>query len=318
MAAGGEFSGGAPIREDETSTSKYWGNEKDFMIPQPRLRHQDVIFTLFAMYARPPHSVLPVGALITLMGDLGFESQGVRSAVSRLKRKGILVSVRHGDHAAYSLDPSMANIMRDGDERIFSETRPDSGGKWVLATFSVPESQRSLRHQIRSALRRLGYGQAGQGLWIAPAANLHEAQISLERQELSQYVEFFIGNYAGHSDLSVKIGQWWDLEALNASFDEFLELYSGLSGRWREACDSVERPTPLREREAFQIYAPMLTVWRRMPYMVPPLPADAVPEDWNGPRVRAIFHESHQLLSGLAERYVEDTLVGYEPSTRTE
>lgn len=310
--------GGGATSSGETSTSQPEGDEETFLIPQPRLRHQDVIFTLFAMYARPPHAVLPIGALITLMGDLGFESQGVRSAVSRLKRKGILVSERHGEHAAYSLDPSMANIMRDGDERIFSETRPDSGGKWVLATFSVPESQRSLRHQIRSALRRLGYGQAGQGLWIAPAANLHEAQISLERQELSQYVEFFIGNYAGQSDLSVKIGQWWDLQALNASFDEFLELYSDLSERWREDCDSAERPASHRERDAFQIYAPMLTVWRRMPYMVPPLPADAVPEEWNGPRVRAIFHEAHQLLSGPAERYVEDTLDDYEPLARTD
>ncbi|RAG74010.1 PaaX family transcriptional regulator, partial [Burkholderia multivorans] len=125
--------------------------------------------------------------LVQLMGDLGYDAPGVRSAISRLKSKGILVSSKLGSQAAYSIDPSMTETIDKGDVRIFADTRPDSAGKWALVTFTVPETQRSLRHQIRSSLTRLGFGNAGQGLWIAPAANLHEAEVVLRRRGLDKY-----------------------------------------------------------------------------------------------------------------------------------
>lgn len=278
------------------------------IVPQPNLRHQDVILTLFAMYGRPPHVAFPVASLVTLMGDLGFDSPGVRSAISRLKRKGILDSIRDGGVACYVLDPSMAETISDGDERIFSDSRPDSGGLWALVTFSVPESQRSLRHQIRATLTSLGFGNVGQGLWIAPAANLHEAQVVLERKGLGGYVEFFSGQYVGEEQLAQKVGQWWDLDELNSYFDEFLSYYSTIAEQWR--VHSAEGPSGDDiAQDAFRVYVPMLTMWRRLPYLVPPLPLDVVLAEWNGPRVRAIFHEVHNLLSGRAGEYVESILV---------
>lgn len=279
------------------------------IVPQPILRHQDVILTLFGMYGRPPHVILPVASLVTLMGDLGFDSPGVRSAISRLKRKGILESTRDNGVASYALDVSMSETISDGDERIFSDTRPDSGGQWVLITFSVPESQRSLRHQIRTVLSGLGFGNVGQGLWIAPAANLHEAKVTLKRKGLDGYVEFFAGHYVGEEELAEKIGQWWDLEELNSLFDEFLSTYSDSAGQWRSHLEIGESSDTEIERNAFQIYVPMLTMWRRLPYAVPPLPPEVIGSEWNGPVARAKFHEMHNLLSDLAAAYVESVLL---------
>ncbi|WP_231442467.1 PaaX family transcriptional regulator [Brevibacterium zhoupengii] len=280
------------------------------LIPQPNLRHQDVILTLFGMYGRPPHVAIPVASLVTLMGDLGFDSPGVRSAISRLKRKGILASFRDGGVASYVLDPSMSETISDGDERIFSEKRPDSGGYWALVTFSVPESQRSLRHQIRATLTGLGFGNVGQGLWIAPAANLHEAQIVLDRKGLGRYVEYFSGQYMGEEKIAEKVGQWWDLDELNSYFDEFLSFYETIAEQWRTRSVTKSLEAAQIAQEAFRIYVPMLTMWRRLPYLVPPLPVDVVLTEWNGPRVRAIFHEVHHMLSAQAGEYVDNVFAG--------
>ncbi|MCT1764650.1 PaaX family transcriptional regulator [Brevibacterium casei] len=273
-------------------------------IPRPAQRHQDLIITLFALYARPPRDRIRIAKLVQLMGDLGYDAPGVRSAISRLKSKGILVSSKLGSQAAYSIDPSMTETIDKGDVRIFADTRPDSAGKWALVTFTVPETQRSLRHQIRSSLTRLGFGNAGQGLWIAPAANLHEAEVVLRRRGLDKYVDFFVGAYVDETQLATKIGQWWDLNELNTRFEPFLSVYAPNDQVWEETLAAAAD----NDRDAFRLYAPMLTMWRELPYSIPPLPPEFVPTDWNGPRVRSLFYTAHDRLAESAERYVSRVL----------
>ncbi|WP_166970041.1 PaaX family transcriptional regulator [Brevibacterium atlanticum] len=273
-------------------------------LPQPALRHQDLIITLFGLYARPPRDRIRIAKLVQMMGDLGYDAPGVRSAVSRLKSKGILVAEKFDRQAVYSIDPSMAETIDEGDVRIFADTRPDSSGQWALATFTVPESQRSLRHQIRSSLSRLGFGIAGQGVWIAPAANLHEAEVVLRRRGLDDYVDFFVGAYSDEEQLATRIGQWWDLEELNSRFDPFLAAYVPDEKTWDKWLDEAAAT----ERDAFRMYVPMLTMWRELPYSIPPLPPEFVPSGWNGPRVRTLFYTAHRRLSASAERYVEQVL----------
>ena len=55
--------------------------------PAPR----QLILTLYGLYARDEHNWLSVSAVVRLMGDLGVDSAGVRSSISRLKRRGVLV-----------------------------------------------------------------------------------------------------------------------------------------------------------------------------------------------------------------------------------
>lgn len=270
-------------------------------LPHVVQRHQDLIITLFALYARPLQNRIRISKLVNLMGDLGYDAPGVRSAISRLKSKGILVPAKLDGQAAYSLDPSMSETISEGDERIFAHTRPDSEGKWVLVTFTVPESRRSLRHQIRSSLSRLGFGNAGQGLWIAPAANLHDAEVVLRRKGLSEYVDLFVGAYVNEAQLAEKIEQWWDIVELNSRFDRFISTYAPSTEEWEQHL----RTASTTDRAAFRLYVPMLTMWRELPYIIPPLPPEFVPADWNGPRTRTMFYTAHQLLAAKASRHVQ-------------
>ncbi|MFI7188807.1 hypothetical protein ACIBQ0_03655 [Nocardia nova] len=50
--------------------------------------------TIFGLCARAEGNWLSTASVIALMGDLGADAQAVRSSISRLKRRGVLVSER--------------------------------------------------------------------------------------------------------------------------------------------------------------------------------------------------------------------------------
>ena len=132
-----------------------------------RLRH--LIITVYGLYARHDGGWLSVATLIRLLADLGIDEPAVRSAISRLKRRGILQSRRHDGAAGYQLSAEALAILREGDARIFRRGRATPADGWVLAVFSVPESERHRRHVLRSELTRLGFGMVAPGVWIVPA-----------------------------------------------------------------------------------------------------------------------------------------------------
>ncbi len=63
--------------------------------------------------------------------------------------------------------------------------------------FSVPESVRDKRHQLRSSLQRLGFGTVAAGVWVAPA-HLHDDTVEvLARYQLMSYVDLFRADHLG-------------------------------------------------------------------------------------------------------------------------
>ncbi|WP_413249490.1 PaaX family transcriptional regulator C-terminal domain-containing protein [Sinomonas flava] len=271
-------------------------------------RHQQLIVTVFGLYAREHGGVLPVAGLVRLLGDLGVEGAGVRSAVSRLKKRGVLESVKLGHAAAYRLGPGLEEVFSEGDERIFSPRRARPEDPWLLAAFSVPESQRALRHQIRAAFTRLGFGAVSPGLWIAPASLEREARRRLARAGAAGYVEFFRAEYADDgegSGMRGRVAEWWDLEALDATYAEFVEGQREVRERWEGA------PAPSSAEDdaaAFTDYVSLLTHWRRLPYLDPGLPAEYLPGNWQGLVAQRLFAELHAKLAGPARRHAERVL----------
>src|SRR5205823_5070851 len=113
------------------------------------------------------------------------------SAISRLKKGGTLVQERRGG-TGYRLSSGMGPVFDEGDRRIFGSLEPATlADGWVIAIFSVPESERAHRHQLRSRLTWLGFGNASPGVWLAPARLLPDARRMLERLGLSEYVHLF-------------------------------------------------------------------------------------------------------------------------------
>jgi phenylacetic acid degradation operon negative regulatory protein len=278
---------------------------------QPPPRH--LIVTVYGLYARsgPASSAgragsvsggwLSVAALIRLLADLGVDEPAVRSAISRLKRRGILQARRHDGAAGYELSAEALAILREGDARIFRRQRATLADGWLLAVFSVPESQRQQRHVLRSELTRLGFGMAAPGVWIVPAHPDDTTAEMLGRLGLDAYADLFRAQHLAFGDLTQKVRQWWDLDKLQDLYEEFISAHAPALARWQSAQSGSE---------AFADYVRALTGWRRLPYLDPGLPAELLPADWIGIRAADLFFTLRALLADPARAYVKQAIAG--------
>ncbi|AJF67819.1 PaaX family transcriptional regulator [Streptomyces vietnamensis] len=263
---------------------------------------RSLIVSFYGAYGRAPdESPVPVAALIRLLGVLGVDAPSVRSSVSRLKRRGLLLPGRTADGAAgYALSEDARRLLDDGDRRIYARTEPKLSEGWVLAVFSVPEAERHKRHLLRSRLARLGFGTAAPGVWIAPARLYEETRNALERLELSPYVDLFRGDHLGYTATAEAVARWWDLPAIAGLHEEFLAAHEPVLRAWRTA--------PAGAEDAYRDYLLALDSWRRLPYADPVLPAELLPDDWPGRRSAEVFTALHELLRDRGAEYVRPFL----------
>lgn len=259
-----------------------------------------LILTVFALYARPQGNWLSVAALVALMADLGADGQAVRSSVSRLKRRGVLDGERRDGAAGYCLTRPTLQVLAEGDVRIFARPRAAERDGWLVVAFSVPESERDKRHALRTSLTRLGFGTVAPGVWVAPASIAAETRHTLERRGLSGYVDIFAGRYLAFGDPRSKVRQWWDLDELTALYADFLDRYRPARGR--AAAGGITPP------EAFGLYVPMLTEWRRLPYRDPGIPLSLLPADWNGVSAGTLFSELNAALGAPARDHAREII----------
>jgi phenylacetic acid degradation operon negative regulatory protein len=279
-----------------TSLARPAGPDELLAEAQPR----QLIVTIYGLYAREQPNWLPIAGVVRLMADLGIDGQAVRSSISRLKRRDILHSLRIDGAAGYALSPSMLEVMREGDRRIFDQRPASLADGWVQVVFTVPEAERGKRHELRTRLARLGFGPVAPGVWLAPGALAAEVSDVLARQRLSAYVDIFRGQYLGYAELPGRVRDWWDLDDLAAKYAQFVSHYRVVGRRLAQQ--------PPDGGQAFACYVRMLTAWRRLRYLDPGLPVEVLPASWDGVAAAELFGELSGMLRPLAHEHAMQAL----------
>ena len=264
-------------------------------------RPRELILTFYGLYRDVARGWISIAHLIRLMAEVDVDAPAVRSAVSRLKRRGLIEARAVAGAAGYSLSPAGQQLLAEGDPRIFGRQAAQLGDGWVLAVFSVPESERDKRHVLRSRLDQLGFGSAASGVWIAPQQLAEEARHRIDTLGLSDYVELFEGARMPVTQLRAAVGQWWDLAGLAEVYDGFCVTYEPVMRRWSRH----RRPG---DAAAFADYMRAVDSWRKIVYRDPRLPAELLPADWVGNRAERIFFGLHVALRGPAEKHVISVL----------
>jgi phenylacetic acid degradation operon negative regulatory protein len=262
-------------------------------------RPRSLIVTIFGAYARETDGWLSVAGLVRMLNAVGVEEPAVRSSVSRLKRRGVLVAERRGGAAGYGLSEVFRTEFEEGDRRIFTRPSGRLADGWVLAAFSVPESERRMRHQLRSRLTWLGFGTVAPGVRIAPAHLADDARRVLARVGLSPYVDLFRADYLDFADLHEEVSRWWDLDELSCQYGRYVQAWQPVLTSWRR-----RRSVP--PREAFGDYVATLDAWRRLPFLDPGLPEELLPRGWQGTRAADVFFGLRERLALPAHEVVDD------------
>ncbi len=268
-------------------------------------RYTSILFDLYGAFVRQLGGWIAVADLIAAAEPLGVDDQAVRTSVSRFSRKGLLHREVRAGQVGYALSDHARDILAEGDLRIFDRMEPAQvADGWVLATFSVPEGLRAERHQLRTRLIWLGFGNLGSGVWIAPRRVLDRTVETIRGEGLDGYVDVFGATYEAFGDASSLVDRCWDLPTLAQVYEDFLARFGPVAARW-EGVDPGERP-----REAFVDYVTALHEWRKTPYLDPGLPHELLPAPWPGIAAAELFESFQQHLEPAAREYVEARVRG--------
>jgi phenylacetic acid degradation operon negative regulatory protein len=262
------------------------------------LRPRSQILYVYGGFVRRLGGWLAISQLITLMGDLGVESQVVRAAVSRMKSRGLVESANRGGNPGYGLTPRGWRLLEEGDKRILSARVPaDLTEGWVLVVFSMPESKREKRHLIRSRLTWLGFGTVAPGVWIAPARLQAEAESAIRDFGLERYSEVFRTAYSELDAARRIVSRSWDLRRLG-------HLYRAFTRSWQPTLTRWAGQHPPGAKQAFVDYVNLIGAWRKLPYLDPGLPTEVVPAGWDGERATWTYFTLLRRIDQAALDYV--------------
>ncbi|MFC5828381.1 PaaX family transcriptional regulator C-terminal domain-containing protein [Nonomuraea insulae] len=243
---------------------------------------RSLLLTVLGEFMLPREGEAWTGALIDALGALGIEEKSARQALSRAAAEGLMESARHGRKVRWNLTEAGDRLLREGTERIYGFMRRPHAwdGRWLVLTAGVPETQRRLRHRLRTKLTWLGLGSPSPALWVIPDASKEAAVREVIRElDLTDRAYAWSGPSAQIGDTAKLINAAWDLDDVEKRYLRFIEDFAGR--------------TVASDREAFVNQVLLIQEWRHFPFLDPDLPAELLDHDWPGSRAAAVFHDLH-------------------------
>jgi phenylacetic acid degradation operon negative regulatory protein len=247
-----------------------------------------LLFTLLGEFVLPGDGTAWTSAVLAAFARLGVEQKTTRQALMRTAASGWLDAEKVGRRTRWRLTASAQKMLTDGADRIYSFTGPAESwdGRWLLVYARIPESDRRARHVVRSRLSWAGFGSLGAGLWISPHPDREGEAISVLREAgVAADAHVFVASRSGLADVQVMVAAAWDLGAIEAQYEGFIEEF-----RASAAADVLARQVEL------------VHAWRRFPSIDPVLPRELLPARWSGLKAARLFADRHQRWSGEAKQ----------------
>lgn len=265
------------------------------------IKPRSLVFDLFGDYLRYRGGEVRLRHLTALLGFFDIPESTVRVVVGRLRRDGWLTSRREGRETVYALTDAAWRLLDEGRDRIFHRADGSWSGEWQMIIYSVPESERAVRDQLRKRLAWWGFGTLSPSVWISPHDRASAIAEAFPAGSAVRLDVFRSRSDAGTADAEL-VSRAWDLASLG-------EDYSAWLRRWEPLLDRCRREPP-RGPEALVLRMRLVRDYRVFPFRDPDLPRELLPADWPGGRAFAVFIDLHDLLEQAAEAAVQDVLAG--------
>ncbi|WP_326722591.1 PaaX family transcriptional regulator [Streptomyces sp. NBC_00243] len=260
-----------------------------------QLRPQSLVLAFFGNHVLNEGDLCVYsGSIIDVLARAGTGEQAVRSTLTRMVNRGLLLRQREGRKMFFGLTPQATRILQDGSRRIWRDgaVNEDWDGTWTLLGFSLPESWQRQRHDLRSQLSWSGFGALYSGLWVAPGrVDVHEIVSELG---LAAHVKVFHAQADQATDIGLMIRESWDLESIAARYVAF-------DKRWTADQDTGSRdPVTARLR--------LVGEWLRIIRTDPRLPVQHLPPGWPARQAQETFRRVAEETAESANRMARELL----------
>jgi phenylacetic acid degradation operon negative regulatory protein len=270
------------------------------------VKARSLVFDLFGDFLRYRGGEVRLRGLIALMECFDVPEPTVRVVVARLRKEGWLRSSRDGRETVYALTDAAWDLLDEGRARIFHRAAGPWDGLWHMVIYSVPETERSLREQLRKKLSWLGFGPLAASVWLSPHDRTAQVLDAFADEPVIRLDVFSSRSAGTDSDREIATRSW-DLARLERDYTEFVLRYQGRLADYRAG--AVRGKNALVER----MY--LIHDYRMFPFRDPDLPPELLPGGWSGRQAHEMFLEAHGLLRVPAEAFV-DELANLPATTR--
>lgn len=266
---------------------------------------QRLIMRLLGDYWNALTEPLPSAALVELLRGFDISEPSARAALNRLTKRGLLAASKRGRNTYYGVDPSALPLLMDTFRKTVlfgAGEQRDWDGHWTLVAFSVPESQRQLRHAIRSRLRWVGCAALYDGLYCSP---WDVQDLLVEMLEDLGVGSATVMRATVHPDSSTQPISAWDL-------DELRDKYLDFEAEFTPVVDAIHRGE-ITASDAIINRTKVMDRWWSLAIAEPELPAPLLPEDWPRRRARKLCFELHDTLAPIAQLRFQHILAKHSP-----
>ena len=244
---------------------------------------RSLLMTLLGEFVLPRDGTVWTSVLIRALAKFCVEEKSARQALARVAAEGWLTAHRQGRRVRWELTAAGRELLTDGAERIYSFGR-DQGSwdhTWLMLLVTVPEVKRELRHRLRTRLSWAGFGSPSPGVWVTPDTTREpEARQILDELGLAGSAMSFVAGYGSIGSPASVAAQAWDLGAVAARYEAFIEEFTSLAPRTAD--------------ETLIAVTRLVHEWRRFPFLDPQLPGELLPAHWIGTRAAQLFHARHR------------------------
>lgn len=245
--------------------------------PSASVRPQSVMLSFLGIHVLHRDVAVYSGSVIDVFARVGVSEEAVRSTLTRMVKRGLLARHRSGRRMYFGLTAQSTAMLEDGRRRIWQRGAVNRNwdGTWTMVAFSLPDSWRSQRHDLRSKLVWAGFGLLQNGLWIAPGTA--DVGPVIDELELDGYLKVFTAQTAKPTE---------DEQLANAAFD-----IAGIAARYEEFLNRWDHEHPL-DHLADDLARQLVlhTDWLRLVRSHPHLPAQHLPQNWPAVRAEEVFH----------------------------
>lgn len=251
---------------------------------------RSLLLTILGEFVLPHGEPAWTGALVSALGEMGTEEKAARQALTRTASEGLLEAERDGRRVRWHLTADGSELLAAGTERIygFGRSIAEWDRRWLVLVVSVPETQRQLRHTLRTRLTWAGLGSPTPGLWVTPDVS-KEKEVAAVVEALGVDACSFVGPFGAVGEEAQVVDQAWQLDELEQRYTAFLQDFH-----------SSKTGSPA---EAFRSQVSLVQAWRRFPFLDPGLPPQLLPAHWPGRAAAEVFHRRHDRWHASAQAY---------------
>ena len=244
---------------------------------------RSLMLTFLGIYALGRNTAISSGSVIEVFKGSGVSEQAVRATLSRMARRGLLVRHRRGRKVYLAISRHAREVLEDGHRRVWASdaVNRDWDGSWTVVGFSMPDTRRRERHDLRSELIWARFGQLRNGLWIA--AGEVEVTDIVQRLGVADSVTVLTAKATKPTESADLVDKAFDVASIAARYRAFLD-------RWDVPSPMVGAQDDLARQ--LQLH----TDWLHLVRQDPRLPAEHLPDDWPAIRAESVFR-------ALAARY---------------